>query len=529
MGSCYDRIKSQPGEPIYNPEVDMKRVNPRKLSTTKTPNSREKSRKSTVKLPDPAPVEAKVLSHLEAYLPVKHLSQKLEEKYTLNQELSRSSAGITYFVINRATKLPHLLRKTPRNEEQIVQLEVELKRLAQLDHPNILKPYELLYDLRTMYVVSEVMPGRSLLTVQQISENQPEDVKANIMIQLLEAVRYYQGAGVVHGNLSPTTILFCDTTNLGSIRVKIIQFALTRRGPEENLRSPNSPIVFSAPEMLQSGEYTEKADIWSCGVLLYTLLSGKLPFIAIKKRDFCEVIAEARLDFTAPAWKNISPDAVALIAQMLNPTSSERPSPQQCLSHTWLSTRKTPAAARRFITTTLRNLISFKSAHKQQMRILSVISMQVMSQEEKQPLIEAFRMFDMEGDGRLSESELAEAMKWLFPEQKAHEAAERVMQMLDLDNNGFLDFSEFLIAASDLSVLLSNQKLKLAFDLFDEDKSGSISVNEFRRVLKVGEDSALLDKLIRVVDKNKDGELSFVEFKKLIKLAVAEATGWSRD
>jgi calcium-dependent protein kinase len=148
-----------------------------------------------------------------------------------------------------------------------------------------------------------------------------------------------------------------------------------------------------------------------------------------------------------------------------------------------------------------------------------------MTQEEKLPLIEAFRTFDVDGDAKLSKEELATAMRQILTEDRAEGAAARVMQTLDLDNNGFLDFSEFIIAASDLSALLSARSLKVAFDLFDEDKSGSISIEEFRSVLKVREHPEVLDELIGRVDKNKDGELGLEEFTRMIKLAVGEAVG----
>lgn len=461
---------------------------------------------------------------LEPFLPVKQLTRAVEEKFILGKELPRSTAGVLHMVVHRATKLPRLLKRVKRGDDQEEMLEAEVKLLARLDHPNILRGYELLFDEQFCYLQSEVIPGNRLLTVQQLAAYHQEDVIADVLTQLLEALRYCHGEGIVHCNLSPASVLMFDTAGSASIRVKLLGFGLKRGGPEENLNSMTSSILYTAPEALNGRKYTEKSDIWSCGVLLCALLTNEVPFHATTKSKFRDILAEPRPDFTSQAWSLVSKEAIALVACMLGPASA-RPSAQQCLDHPWLQTKRAPVASRKVVAGCLRNLLGFKCAMKQQMRILSIISMHVMTEEEKQPLIRVFRTFDTDGDAKLSKAELATAMQQILTEERAEGAADRVMQTLDLDNNGFLDFSEFLVAASDLSSLLSARSLKVAFDLFDEDKSGSISISEFRAVLKVRDHPEVLDDLISRVDKNQDGELGLQEFTKLIKLAVGEVVG----
>jgi len=464
-------------------------------------------------------------AELEPFLPVKQLTREVDEKFIIGKELTRSAAGVLHMVVHRATKLPRLLKRVKRGDDQEEMLEAEVKLLAGLDHPNILRSYELLFDEQFCYLQSEVIPGSKLLTVQQLAAYHQEDVVADVLIQLLEALRYCHGESLVHCNISPASVLLFDTVGSASIRVKIIGFGLKRGGPEENLNSMASSILFTAPEALNGRKYIDKSDIWSCGVLLFALLTNELPFRATTKSKFRDILADPRPNFTSQAWSTVSKEAISLLSSMLSAAPSDRPSAEQCLDHPWLKSKSAPVASRKMVTGCLRNLLSFKCAMKQQMRILSIISMHVMTEEEKQPIIRVFRTFDTDGDAKLSKPELATAMKQILAENRAEGAADRVMQTLDLDNNGFLDFSEFLIAASDLSSLLSARSLKVAFDLFDEDKSGSISISEFRTVLKVGEHPEVLDDLIAKVDKNKDGELGLEEFTKLIKLAVGEVVG----
>ena len=513
MGSCCDHERlSSRRKPLARYRASIPRA---RSSSKPRPNADEPPTKVA---PPVSP------SDLAVYIPLKPLSKPLHEKYLIVKELPRTTSGICNFAIHRATKLPRLIRRTPRSEEKVREIEDELQCLYELDHPMILRQYELTYDESCFYVISEVVPGKGLVNWRQICGSQQEDVKVNILIQLLEGICYYHNRGIIHGNLCPSTVLFCDTTtNLATLIIKLIGFALKRQGPEENLNSLNSPILYSAPEVMNGGRYTEKADIWSCAALMYTLYTGETPFFAQTKRKFCGVLGNPKVNFGSSVWRNVHPEVISLLTSMLSPNLADRPSAHQCLQNSWLLSQKPPLTSRKIVTSTLYNLLKFKSAQKEQMRILSVISMNVLTSEEKEQLTQVFRKFDLDKDTRLAVGEIMEAMKVILPVSKAQEAAERVMEILDLDENGYLDFSEFVIAATDLSVLLSDRRLKVAFDLFDENKSGTISVTEFRNVLKVGANSELFDKLIRVVDKNNDGELSFGEFTRLVKLIVGEA------
>lgn len=517
MGGCCEHERTKVAYPIH------KRL-PRTTTSISKP-SRGKQPTHTVPSTKFTPKPTKNPAELEVFLPVKQISRALDEKFTLGKELPRSSAGVSYLVKHRGTKLPRLLKKVKRGDEQEQMMEAEIKLLTQMDHPSILRFYELLYDEQYCYLQYEVIPSNSLLTVQQLSAYHQEDIVADVLIQLLEAIRYCHGEGIVHCNLSPASVLLFDTAGSAAIRVKITGFGLKRGGPEENLNSPASSILYTAPEALNGRKYTDKSDIWSCGVLLFSLLSNEMPFRATTKAKFRDILDTSRVEFSSAAWSEVSKEAISLVTSMLNVSPSDRPSAEQCLDHPWLKEKRVPLASRKVIAGSLRNLLSFKCAMKQQMRILSIISMHVITQEEKLPLIEAFRTFDVDGDAKLSKEELAMAMRQILTEDRAEGAAARVMQTLDLDNNGFLDFSEFIIAASDLSSLLSARSLKVAFDLFDEDKSGSISIEEFRSVLKVRENPEVLDSLIGRVDKNKDGELGLEEFTRMIKLAVGEVVG----
>ena len=100
--------------------------------------------------------------------------------------------------------------------------------------------------------------------------------------------------------------------------------------------------------------------------------------------------------------------------------------------------------------------------------------------------------------------------------------------MADIDGSGEIDYSEWLIATSDKQNIINDQKLQTAFDFFDKDKSGSISVDEIKEVLGVKKkltDDNIWNELIREADADGNGEIDFEEFKKMMSRLVNEDIG----
>jgi calcium-dependent protein kinase len=101
----------------------------------------------------------------------------------------------------------------------------------------------------------------------------------------------------------------------------------------------------------------------------------------------------------------------------------------------------------------------------------------------------------------------------------AKEEVDRIFALVDVDNSGEIDFSEFVTATVNRNDLLQDEKLKQAFDLYDKDGSGAISTDELKDVLGVGGQISeeVWEKIIKEVDENGDGEVSFEEFKTMMR------------
>lgn len=145
----------------------------------------------------------------------------------------------------------------------------------------------------------------------------------------------------------------------------------------------------------------------------------------------------------------------------------------------------------------------------------------MLNKGERDGLAKIFKAFDKNGDGKLSMQEVKEGYLEHYGKVMSDEEVEEMFNKVDTDKSGFIDYSEFVVAAMNENQLTSNEKLQAAFKMFDKDGSGSISADEIREVLSFGGTNPLskeaIDAIIKQVDENGDGDISYEEFVDMMK------------
>ena len=156
-----------------------------------------------------------------------------------------------------------------------------------------------------------------------------------VMRQVMSAVLYCHLNGIVHRDVKSDNVLFAGQDI--SSPIKLIDFGISVKFEKDTkLKDKTGTVLYIAPEVI-SGSYDEKCDIWSCGVLLYMMMSGQPPFYASSRKEVMAKIKKGKFQFKSKIWNVVSPEAKNLISSMLTVDPQLRPSCKEVLNHKWFN------------------------------------------------------------------------------------------------------------------------------------------------------------------------------------------------
>ncbi|KAL8553505.1 hypothetical protein ACS0TY_001991 [Phlomoides rotata] len=256
--------------------------------------------------------------------------KKIDLDYELTKTLGQGKFGSVVLCRSKATG-EEFACKTLRKGEEIVHREVEIMQHLS-GHPGVVTLKAVYEDAESFHLVMELCSGGRLLDQMAREGLYSEQKAAHIIKELMLAVRYCHEMGVVHRDIKPENILL--TT---SGQMKLADFGLAVRILDgQSLTGVAGSPAYVAPEVLV-GNYSEKVDIWSAGVLLHALLVGVLPFHGDSLDTMFEAIKKEKLDFLGGIWESVSQPARDLLAKMLTRSVSARFTADEVLRHPWIT------------------------------------------------------------------------------------------------------------------------------------------------------------------------------------------------
>lgn len=312
---------------------------------------------------------------------------------------------------------------------------------------------------------------------------------------------------ITHRDLKFENIMFATPT---SYTIKIIDFGLSKKyAHEEHLHDTVGTVYTMAPEVLK-GDYDNKVDLWSIGVIAFMLLSSSLPFYGKTRQHVVRRILHCKYAFKGKRWNSVSEKAKEFIKDLLVLDPQKRPTAAEALNTSWLCRNAGVDAPISFalmdrVQATIQTFAGYGRLKKLALMVIAYKS----TEEEIGFLRKIFGYFDSVRDGEIEFEEFKSALSvYHYTDCEL----EKMFVAMDLDGTGKVHYSEFLAATIEAHGTISEERIAEAFDRLDGDDSGCISVDDLKAFLgnEISEEYA--NAIIDEADLNHDHEIEYKEF-----------------
>ena len=462
------------------------------------------------------------------------LQKDINNLYIFKEVIGKGAFGIVRTGYRVKEISPHKIYaiksidKTKLTQNDLDNLEKEIDIISSLDHPNIARFYETFNDERYFHIVTELCRGKELSKLLKQNGGKIKEKNCRIIVmKILHAINYCHSHGIVHCDLKPDNIIF-ETPNedeendniLSLLDLKLIDFGLSSRiKKNKKLNNTVGTPYFIAPEILK-GEYDEKCDVWSIGVILYYILSGKFPFIGNSNTEIFEKINNSEPIFKKNLFNNISENAINFIKKCLIKNPNERPNANECLSHPWLEPIFKHIHSDGFLKDNL--ILNFSSYNKspQLKKLILKYLVSNMGHTELGPYKSAFYAFDIKNQGIVTKKDIKKIFS-LYNFDITDTQIKNIMSICDDPSNSFLTYSEFICCCINIGDFLTPAKLINTFLFFDMDNNLLIDSNDLKNtLLRCGRDvinQKDIEKILLEATKENDNKININQFINLYK------------
>ena len=457
-----------------------------------------------------------------------------DKEYKRIKLLGEGSYGSVYQVKNKYTNIISAMKVIKKNaycskeEEEDIKNEINILRM--MDHPNILKIFEFYSNQKEYYLITELCPMGELF--DQIINKGPfnERYSAYILYQIFSAVNYCHKMHILHRDLKPENILIIDKNEDGYPNIKVCDFGTSKIFHSGSIeRKFVGSSYYIAPEVLRQ-KYNEKCDVWSCGVIMYILLSQRPPFGGENEEEIFDNIEQGIYDLKSPPFNKISESAKDLIKKTLTMDYKKRISAEEALNHPWFKENKSKELFNNVKHSfTIRDLINNLKAYKRtsviQETALAYLVHQFPHIKDVVNACKLFNQIDHSQDGKISKAELYKGLSAIYKSPTLEKDVEEIYKNLDMDNSGYIGYEEFVRGAVNKQYFIQPYVLKFAFKYFDKDNSGEITYNEIEELFckSIPDKNKVrqtLTAIMKEVDLNNDNKISYQEFSYVMQAMI---------
>lgn len=458
------------------------------------------------------------------------------------QPLGEGTFGVVRKSTVLSTKAVRAVKFINKNrmKEKTECLKSEIDIMKRVDHPNVVMLYEIFEDDVNLYLVMELCVGGHLQGYIRNQRFLREPEAACAMQQILRAVYYLHRSFVCHRDLKAQNILVSARGSLQKTLLKVSDFGLSCVfRPSQTMSQKVGTVSHMAPEVFDK-RYNELCDIWSCGIILYHMVCGLIAF------QNEEEVRLARFNFNTPEWCNASQEMTCLLGHITARNVKARYTACNALQHAWFS-QKLPVKETQLKLPhgdLLSTLKGFRSLNKLKRSALTMIA-SMLPDAQVAASRDLFIRLDSDGDGLVSMAEVERQLKLQRPMlqrgmtasdllrssrlarskttaefSKPHEEVEAAFHESYKAAPKVCDFqyTEFLAATFDRKTNLTDAVCLAAFDSFDRDKNGFISLSELACGSLLGKlTKEELQHTLQDLDQNGDASIDFTEFLQMLQ------------
>ncbi|SCO67327.1 calcium-dependent protein kinase 6, putative [Plasmodium vivax] len=377
--------------------------------------------------------------------------------------------GEVHLVEDNICKLYKVVKILKKKKLKNIKINEEINVLIYLDHPNIIKIFDVYENVDCTYIVMELCEGGELMEKVVKSAIFNEDYIKNIMFQILCAIAYMHSNNIAHKDLKPENILF---KSKGDDTLKIIDFGLAEliNHTEGVSKTAAGTVLYMAPEVFKKN-FTIKCDIWSAGVIMFFLFSKNLPFCGNTYDEIKLSIFKDEPDYKSLRGR-LSQPALHMLKLMLEKDHTRRPMAAVLLHHPWFQGFLDPVQIN---PSTLSNIKAYMKQSNIRNIIVNIMAHELSVIDSHLKYInELFCKIDTNHNGSLSHGEIyavlanAGIKKWDI---------NRIVQALDINDRGSVTYTEFIAGCYRWKDIESTF-LKAAFNKIDKDEDGYISKSD---------------------------------------------------
>mmetsp|Transcript_20385 Transcript_20385/g.44043 ORF Transcript_20385/g.44043 Transcript_20385/m.44043 type:complete len:677 (+) Transcript_20385:174-2204(+) len=438
--------------------------------------------------------------------------------------LGEGAGGVVRKVTHRATQIPFAvkcLNKDKANTEKgLKQLRDEITLMCEISHPNVVRIEEVYESPTEIFIVQELLSGGDLFDrlEEKTDCRYTESHCAKLVSQMLSAVCYLHKTGIAHLDLKLENFLFTSADPNSELR--LIDFGLSKHFQmgEHHCDMVGTPYTV-APEVI-NGDYTEKADIWSLGVITFLLLCGESPFGGDCKGDDLKGVTKRILtsDYGFEGWDNVSDSAKGFVKRLLNPDPHLRPTAKEAQNDPWLlnmADESTHDGSHLLNPETVTALLAYRDCSELQKLLSAVLSFTLLP-EQISALRHEFELVDIQGDGEIS----LDALKAVLAERLDARTLEDIFDCVKIrKSSSTLRYHEFLAAVLS-RIQLDDRNIRLAFDRLDCKHKGFLTLDDLLDLLgdSVDQDEFKRTWMCSLEDSNTyQGKITIFDIKNLIR------------